>query len=238
MSIPCFFLERTDRANAYLRRYVSAESAPKCPGKFSYHNAQAFIGELPMTRDANGYLESISPDKYADDPRWPAKCEACGYEFGLMDEFQVFREEIYRRVDNGAEMTLREAPAGAIWNAFWLADAPCWRGPDGMALICRLPGMIDWHIDGVASNCDSPCKNCGKPMFLHNTKSQIEGQPNAANCREYEDAHPHKCWIRSGTPPNVSVGKGTAGQSCGAGAGSIAVPGWHGFLRNGALVSC
>jgi hypothetical protein len=43
----------------------------------------------------------------------------------------------------------------------------------------------------------------------------------------------HKCWVRHGVPPNVHVDKN--GVTCSAGGGSIAVPGWHGFLTNGAL---
>jgi hypothetical protein len=40
--------------------------------------------------------------------------------------------------------------------------------------------------------------------------------------------------VRHGTPPDVTVDKN--GLTCNAGGGSIQVPGWHGFLRNGELV--
>jgi hypothetical protein len=47
--------------------------------------------------------------------------------------------------------------------------------------------------------------------------------------------------VRTGEPPNLTVGKGQPGESCTAGAGSIWVDmpnGWHGFLTRGYLVEC
>ena len=212
-----------------LRRFRSADDeVGKCPRTGGYHNAEIPIEDLPETKNAQGFIEAVSPDKYAGDPRWPKVCE-CGYVFSLVDDrdnWQVFRESIYRRTDTGEEMTLRNAPAGAIWNAWWLMDHR--GGVNGQHLICRLPGGHDWDIDGRASNCDSPCANCGKPYHACQCK-----YPNG-----YRDARPHQCWVRHGTPPNLTVDKGAPGESCHAGAGSIIVPGWHGFLRNGALVSC
>jgi hypothetical protein len=62
----------------------------------------------------------------------------------------------------------------------------------------------DWDID-------DRCSNCGKP------------QDNL-----------HRCWVRHGEPPGVTVDK--AGLTCAAGAGSIMQKTWHGFLRDGCLV--
>lgn len=61
----------------------------------------------------------------------------------------------------------------------------------------------------------------------------IDGR--ASNCTMPEDKE-HKCWVRKGVAPNFTVGK--EGKTCAAGAGSIQVPGWHGFLRNGVLEEC
>jgi len=52
----------------------------------------------------------------------------------------------------------------------------------------------------------------------------------ASNCTMKEDKE-HRCWCRHGEVPNIDVNK--KGNTCQAGAGSIAVPGYHGFLRNG-----
>ncbi|MDE2097969.1 MAG: hypothetical protein KGL39_12020 [Patescibacteria group bacterium] len=60
-----------------------------------------------------------------------------------------------------------------------------------------------WMVDGVASNCTKP------------------------NDTE------HRCWIRHGTPPSITVDKN--GNTCAAGAGSILCGSYHGFLRNGEL---
>lgn len=77
-----------------------------------------------------------------------------------------------------------------------------WRtGPDGKAIIVVCPDGSQWFIDGPASNCTMP------------------------------NDQAHRCWVRHGTPPLLTVDKN--GHTCAAGAGSIAVKGYHGFLRNG-----
>lgn len=60
-----------------------------------------------------------------------------------------------------------------------------------------------WVIDSRASNCGSP--------YDYN----------------------HRCWIRHGEPPNITVDKN--GATCSAGAGSIQCGSYHGFLQNGEL---
>lgn len=56
----------------------------------------------------------------------------------------------------------------------------------------------------------------------------------ASNCTLPNDKL-HRCWVRHGEPPNIDVNK--SGITCKAGAGSIIVGGWHGFLRNGYLIA-
>lgn len=63
-----------------------------------------------------------------------------------------------------------------------------------------------WYIDSQASNCTKP------------------------------DDKEHRCWVRHGEPPNVTVDK--SGNTCAAGAGSIMIGSYHGFLRNGLLTDC
>lgn len=138
-------------------------------------------------------------------PNWPTKCEACGYAFQDADEHQEFTLNLYKRADTGDIYTLQDAPPGAMWEAPWYNDDPSWLGPDGKALIVRCPGGHDWHIDGQASNCTR------------------------------KDDKVHKCWVRHGTPPVLTVDKN--GNTCQAGAGSIQTPNWHGFLRDGYLVT-
>lgn len=125
----------------------------------------------------------------------------CGYAFQPEDAWQVFGHPLYRRRDTGEIVTIEEAPPGAMWDARWLADIPAWRGPDGRSLVVKLPNGREWCIDGRASNCTMP-------------KDDV-----------------HKCWVRSGEPPDLTVGK--SGNTCAAGAGSIQAGDYHGFLRNG-----
>ena len=57
----------------------------------------------------------------------------------------------------------------------------------------------------------------------------------AANCTLPEDNN-HKCWCRHGEVPNFTVDK--IGDTCQAGAGSILMGMYHGFLINGELTNC
>jgi hypothetical protein len=74
----------------------------------------------------------------------------------------------------------------------------------GPQLEVILPDLTPWNIDGRATNC---------------------GQPE-----DFE----HRCWVRHGEPPAITVDKN--GLTCAAGAGSIQTGTWHGFLTNGELV--
>lgn len=195
--IKCFYLEETERVARSLRRYSSAGSCPLNPGDYSYHNAETLIEPLVVATK-----EIPAEDPNIQDPRWPEKC-GCGYTFQPSDNLQVSLERIFRRTDTGHEYTLRAAPPGAMWFAWWLERVKTWCGPDGRALIVRLPDGRDWHIDSRASNCTMP-----------------------------EDTE-HRCWVRHGEVPKITVDKD--GNTCKAGKGSIKTASWHGFLIDGVL---
>ena len=57
----------------------------------------------------------------------------------------------------------------------------------------------------------------------------------ASNCTKVGDVE-HKCWCRHGEAPNFTVNK--EGNTCSAGAGSIQIREYHGFLINGELTNC
>lgn len=216
---PCYWLEESGRDRLSLRRYRSvADGMPdaSCP-VHGYHNVMVPFGEAEARRTKDGYRGShgdLAPAH--DDPRWPTRCD-CGYAFVESDTWQVFSNPIYRRADTGEELTLREAPPGALWNAWWRIREG-WTidgfgpGPDGMIVYCKTPGG-DWCIDSRASNCDRPTDN------------------------------EHRCWVRHGDPRDPQ-GKVTgqplhvdkSGNTCQAGAGSILCGNYHGFLHHGALV--
>jgi hypothetical protein len=80
---------------------------------------------------------------------------------------------------------------------------------------------------GVWENQTSP------PLIVLTPGGEWNIDSRAGNCKLPDDRL-HRCWVRHGTPPNITVD--TIGQTCGAGAGSIMAGRYHGFLRNGVLV--
>jgi hypothetical protein len=83
-----------------------------------------------------------------------------------------------------------------------------WTNCDGRHLTVILPASRHqgWNIDGRCRNCTLPGETT------------------------------HRCWVRHGdpaVPDSLHVDK--AGHTCDAGAGSIAVDGYHGHLHNGVL---
>ena len=91
--------------------------------------------------------------------------------------------------------------------AMYFADWYQRKGPDGHHLIVRTPGGL-WHVDGRASNCT----------------------------RKGDDLH--RCWVRHGEAPNVTVDKNGDTCECGCSIGQgEGYRDYHGFLRNGELVS-
>lgn len=246
--VACFVLVPTTRAARGLRRYTYSSDAgiPPCVTGYG-HDATAPIGVVDCHIDADGCQALDDPrdgelHHFANDPRWPTVCARCGWTFdrasGGAIQDQLSWHLLYRRADGRPigdagllEVTLRDAPAGAMYFADWYQDVAEWIGPDGRALIVVLPpDGHPWHIDGRASNCDSPCASCGQPYHAHNQAAA----DRAFKCDRYRDARPHKCWVRHGEPPNVTVDK--QGITCGAGAGSIQTKRYHGFLQGGRLV--
>lgn len=234
MNANCFVLEDNGTVRRWLRRYRSVDPDDKlCPVN-RYHNGMGLIGDGP-SEPHNGMAATLGDvSTYKDDPRWPVKCDHCDYHFTPEDQWQVFGKCLYRRVDTGEVMSIKEAPAGALWRATYQEDCASLVGADGQCWMCKLPGGHEWMIDSRANNCDSPCKHCGRPFHVHAQENWEQQKVNCPN--HYEDSRPHKCWVREGVAPNFTVGKN--GITCGAGAGSILVPEWHGFLRNGRLEQC
>lgn len=212
MSVKTFMLHETDRAWVSLRRYEKDRSAEgvrgakTCPGPFGYHNAHGPKEvRTGYAKHTDGYW--LRPEEHkqppADDPLWPTKCEHCDYVFLADDHRQVFEDHIYVSDDN-REFSLRGAPPGAMWYADWMGEN--YFGPDGHCLMVVTPSGREWCIDSRASNC---------------TMRDDRGPFDKA----------HRCWVRHGTPPNITVDK--QGRTCQAGGGSIVSGDYHGFLRNG-----
>jgi hypothetical protein len=88
------------------------------------------------------------------------------------------------------------------------------------------------HHEGhclIWNNCDKPHLNGVIP-----TGEWWDADSRARNCTLPDDKT-HRCWIRHGEPPLVTVDKN--GYTCTAGSGSIQTARWHGFLRDGKFVT-
>jgi hypothetical protein len=193
--IRCFLIKPAGRARLSLRRY-SPVDVP-CKGK-SYHDAMAPLFEVEETLERReGYDRELfwhkGPRDRDDVPadrqkEWPVKCESCDYVFAEADPWQVFSESLYRREDTAELVSLRSAPAGAMWFLTWMRG---FFNPQlGDSPLCVMTPGGEWIIDAQASNCTMPDD--------HNQQR-------------------HHCWIARGTPPNVTVDKSGATCAAGAG---------------------
>lgn len=220
MPTQCFLVKPspTNDCFLWLRRYVSS-SELKCSAAEGYHDAMFPMGRIPsgfrrvLYNQKFPQQEPIDADRYVlehnfdeiprDDPRWPKACAGCGFEFRAGDTFQHFTSRIWEAED-GRAWPQRELPPGAMWFEDWLPRNYFWDNLEGPGhLMVMLPNGSEWNIDSRASNCTLPSDRT------------------------------HRCWVRSGEPPNVTAGKG--GRTCAAGAGSILAGSYHGFLQNGIL---
>lgn len=120
---------------------------------------------------------------------------------------------IWRRTDTGAE--------GDLYNHEIFPPGAMWFAP--------------WYTD-VYAGFDGRC------LVVRTPGGDWIIDSEASNCTRKGDKT-HRCWVREGEPPNVTVGKG--GETCAAGAGSILQEkrgghsrDYHGFLRNGYLEEC
>ncbi len=214
---PTVWLDHTDQVAIGLRRYTLGRPGTDTYGCHTgHHSALVYVGteQAAWRDDEYGRLLAARPATPHDHPRWPTAC-TCGYQFGPDDQWRDWQELLYRRADTGEQVTLRShpddrdaptpAPPGAMWDAWWMPES--WRGPDGVALMVRLPNGHDWHVDGEASNCTR------------------------------KGDRTHRCWIRHGDPRTGSVHVDKDGDTCAAGAGSIQAGDYHGFMHHGVLTA-
>lgn len=206
-----FWLERTDQVAVGLRRYAASDG-----GGFTcadgYHSNLVYTGLEPAEYGPEGRLAVRSAVDHAD-PRWPGECEhGCGYRFSDADHWQDWQEQVYRRTDTGELRVLHQgAPAPEAPAAEPGACWDAWWMPfsRGEDGIYLMVRCPDGHDWSV----DSQASNCTRP------------------------GEPHRCWVRHGDPRECHVTVDKNGDTCSAGAGSIQTPNWHGFLRDGQLVS-
>lgn len=100
-----------------------------------------------------------------------------------------------------------------------------------------------WEIEGAMFFVDSKSYTWqgpdGKCLVVVTPAGPWFVDSVCSNCTRKEDKV-HKCWVRHGEAPNITVDKN--GDTCAAGAGSIMIrageKSYHGMLRNGVLEEC
>lgn len=207
MSVKAHLLEPTEQVGVRLRRYHSGEGWSCEEG---WHQATSeTIETIPVRfkeHEGRKLLDHVtqSSDKRQEDFEESAWPTHCEKGCGY-----EFTEEDVWQVQR---QLIYERDTGETLYLNEVKPGDMWdawwmpsskHSPDGRFLIVVTPDGFQWAIDGQASNCTEP-----------------EGRT-------------HKCWVRHGDPPNITVDKN--GATCQAGGGSIGTPGYHGFLRDGAF---
>lgn len=177
----------------------------ECPGPYkTYHNAHFALGDVAMRVTCDRW-EQVDLDPQIAPDDHRWPAKCEHCAHQFADSAERQIFHDYLWTDEGGRYySLRNPQPGMMYDAFWLHDSPQYCGLDGRALHVVCPDGHAWNIDGRAGNCTNP-----------------------------ED-WTHRCWVRHGDAPNLTVDKN--GHTCAAGAGSIQTPHWHGFLRNGELV--
>lgn len=220
MGVEAFLVVPKNEARVFLRRYdgestwdpVAQRSsyARPCPLVHGYHEASVDLDVRPHTKDNPDGTCNFELDSAEFPHEDPRWPKACPCGY----EFRA--EDEWQAGHRDLYVRIDGQPGvytlrDQVPGMMW--DAP-WmgeyaRGVDGRCLVVVLPNGHEWMIDGPASNCT------------------MKGEKT------------HRCWIRHGTPPKLTVDKnaGTSDASapttCAAGAGSIQGGDYHGFLQGG-----
>lgn len=213
MGVRCFLIEPTGMSRRYLRRYSKQHAENQCAGKHSYHQAWAAIDDMPTLyseekdeRTGRRYILG-NPDKVEDFVGDPRWPVKCA-----CCNYQFAPGDEWQVF---SDQIYRRGDTGEekpfrdwhrVPGAMWDAWWYPVKGADGKSLMVICPDGRQWLIDSRASNCTM------------------------------KDDEVHRCWIRHGTPPLITVDKN--GQTCAAGGGSIDTGTYHGFLRNGEFTAC
>lgn len=133
---------------------------------------------------------------------------------------------LYRRIDTGEIGPFlnpgeKGTPVGAMWWSDW-NDEWGYRRRQNYDWPGRKDQPYRYHPDAQ-----------GRCLYVQTPGGSWCIDSRASNCTMPKDNN-HRCWVRHGEPPNVTVDK--SGDTCKAGAGSIQAGDWHGYLRKGELV--
>jgi hypothetical protein len=191
-----------------VKRFFRRYALGTCPGPYRSHNAEKFWDEIEVPIPVGGYeSDERVVCREPDDEQKNEFPVKCDYCDFEFSEFDNFQINT-ERMYQCDETGEFHSIKDLPPGAMYYADwmPESYKGPDGHCLMVICPDGHPWTIDGRANNCTMPKDN------------------------------EHKCWVRHGSVPNITVDKN--GKTCGAGAGSILTPKYHGFLRNGYLEAC
>lgn len=176
--VKCFLLKPTQLHRKYLRRYRYSETSQQC-GTHYICEAKVLLDEAEYAEDPSTHMaDEAERSSYSE---WPKCCARCGTVFSDNDPWQVFYLDVWQRSDTGELITLRDAPAGAIWNAHWMLHGKEEAG-DGQYLVVKLPNGNDWAIDSRANNCTMPTDDVHQCWVRHGEAPEIHVDKNGQTC--------------------------------------------------------
>lgn len=174
-------------------------------------------GKHSATREVmRGTQEEIAKARESSDAWKPfdAACEYCGAISGLLRPQSIGEGCFWKRADTGEiKRRISDFGVGAMWFGTW----------------CNLTDGSDGERVRYGSDWDN---QYDPPLMVTTPGGDWNIDSRASNCTLKNDRK-HRCWIRHGVAPNITVDK--AGSTCSAGAGSIQAGDYHGFLKNGSL---
>ena len=192
--------------------YVSTEWIGDCPnsygkqGSLGIHNAYTPLGTKEGTEDWACFGKN---EDYPDN-RWPTKCEHCGQPVPQPVKPSAVGEEGWEVNHQVFTWRFYNTASGKPepGDLFWIPahdSRECynWENCAGLHLHGIGPNGEEWDIDGRASNCTMKTDRI------------------------------HRCWVRTGSPEDGTIHVDKVGNTCAAGAGSVILSGWHGFLHHG-----
>jgi len=138
----CYWLDHTSTVRHSLLVVAMLTDCPAHPGRPC--RAKKDIGTYATTVDADGFpdwVESAQPESHSLE--WPKECDRCHSKFTGEAMQSTMQELVYRTAD-GKDMTLSEAPVGAMWNERAGKKTVT---EDGLCIVVKTPGG-NWCIDG------------------------------------------------------------------------------------------
>lgn len=213
MGTKCFLVQRNGEVRVWLRRFHSSSDGIKCPGPFGYHDAEFLIGDFPI---ALVFASVVDPGEvarhYETRPSFAARFPESDPRWPVKCA--------------ACDYVFPESDSKQLFDRFIYADAQ-----GAKYTLDALPVGAMWVADWFPKNFYWDNKTDGH-LHVKTPGGEWNIDSRASNCTLPQD-RTHRCWVRHGEPPNITVDKN--GDTCAAGAGSIICGNYHGFLRNGEL---